>query len=169
MSNFAAEMELLLSTQADLPALAALARECAASSRPLALDGLLPRLEGLAAAAETQDPPEAAGLWLAIGELRQVAGAFEAARSAFERALALDASPEAQFRLGGLLKEMVDLKGAEGLLEAALAADQSGGAAPPILARDWNSVGELRQEQGHLEDALAALSQAQELPYAPPC
>ena len=76
MNSILEAVEMLLNRGGGLRDLAALAQECADSSSPLALDGLLPRLEQAASAGEGADPGGSAALWEGIGLLRQTAADY---------------------------------------------------------------------------------------------
>jgi len=133
---------------------------------------LLPH--ALAAAGHAESPgvaSEATGRLLnQAGGYLQGRAEFAEAKTAFERALAIDevafgpnhpSVATAVNNLGGVLQDLGDLTGARAAFERALAIDEAAfGPNHPNVARDVNNLGEVMRQQGDLAGAKAAFERA---------
>ncbi len=131
---------------------------------------LRPHVEVAAASAEEAGLELAGVLWNELGYHRRMVAEYAGARTAHERALAIDEQiygpdhPAVAIRvnnLGRVLQDLGDLAGAQAAFERALAIDeQIYGSVHPEVATAVSNLGTVLQELGDLSGARSALERA---------
>jgi tetratricopeptide (TPR) repeat protein len=151
-------------------ALATLTKQTLDTELPAPFVPLRPHVERVAVAVEAAGLEKAGVLWNNLGSHRNMVADYAGARTAYERALAIDQAvygpdhPNVAIdvnNLGSVLKALGDLAGARAAFERALAIDQAVyGPDHPNVATDVNNLGGVLQALGDLAGARVAFERA---------